>query len=222
MSHVYALVDSGDPETYHYIGKTTLQIEARLYGHMIGRKYDKNLHKVRWMAQVIDAGREVLILSIEECPSENLDGREIYWIAKALADGHPLTNLTAGGEGGVNPSPEVREKIANALRGRKRPAHVVEAVRLSASQRTGERNPNFGNRWSQEQRNHLSAIKREQYKGSGNPQSKLTDDQVRGIFAERLTGRTQISIAKQYGVCEGSVQNITKGRSWKHLRLIEG
>jgi len=218
MPNIYALVDAGSPESYRYIGKTALSLEARLYRHVDCRKHDKNLHKTRWIETVVGAGRKVVILSLEECLGDDLDQKEIYWIAKARADGHPLTNLTAGGEGG-NPSPEVREKIAAALRGRKRPAHVVEALRLSGLRRTGEKNSNFGNRWSQKQRDHLASIKRETYKGSGNPFSKLTEDQVRGIFAARLAGRTQKSIAKQYGVCEGSVQNITRGRSWKHLNL---
>jgi len=47
------------------------------------------------------------------------DAREIFLIATIgrLKDGGPLTNLVAGGEGGADPSPEVKEKHTKTLGG---------------------------------------------------------------------------------------------------------
>jgi hypothetical protein len=52
--------------------------------------------------------------------------------------------------------------------------------------------------------------------GSRNGASKLTDDEVRSIRA--LAGsQTQRSIAEQFGVHQGVVWRIIKGKAWAHV-----
>lgn len=61
---------------------------------------------------------------------------EVQIIARIgrTCDGGPLTNLTAGGDGLCNPSPEVRAKIAASLTGRVNGPHSEETrARISAA-----------------------------------------------------------------------------------------
>lgn len=47
---------------------------------------------------------------------------------------------------------------------------------------------------------------------------KLTEKQVINIFYDK---RSHSQVAREYGVSKKAVQNIRKGRSWKHLNLID-
>jgi len=53
-------------------------------------------------------------------------------------------------------------------------------------------------------------------KGSKNPNSKLTEDDVREI--KRLLPTREMSwIAKKYGVHYGTIYQIKSGQTWKHV-----
>ena len=221
MAKIYALVDARNPEHLRYIGKTVHSIERRLYWHLYRQPSTKNLHKRRWIVKVQDTGGDVVAVLLEECLDELQDEREMFWIAKAKADGHRLTNMTDGGEGGRNPCPEVRERIAAKLRGRKRPQHVCEALSASGKRRTGALNANFGKRWTKAQRDHLASIKRVQYAGDGNPASKISEADAIEIFRLRSVDRTPVKeICARFGIGKTSVHNITSGVTWTHLNLL--
>lgn len=64
---------------------------------------------------------------------------EVVRIAHYRALGHPLVNQTDGGEGLVNPSPEVREKMAARQRGKQISAEIRE--KMSAAKRGRKRTP---------------------------------------------------------------------------------
>ncbi|MGI9345527.1 MAG: HNH endonuclease [Gammaproteobacteria bacterium] len=49
----------------------------------------------------------------------------------------------------------------------------------------------------------------------------LTESEVIEIWDLFKSGKGQVSIAKRYGVSPGAIANITAGRNWKHLRLLE-
>jgi hypothetical protein len=221
MARIYALVDAREPEHFRYVGKTVREIQERLYFHLYRQPAERNLHKKRWIIKVQDAGGDVIPVLLEECADDVQDEREIFWIAKARAEGHRLTNMTDGGEGGRNPCPEVREKIAAAHRGKKRPPHVREALSAAAKLRTGATNPNFGKRWSKAQRDHLASIKRVQYAGDGNPASKISEADAIEIFRLRSVDRVPVKeICAQFGIGKSSVHNITSGVTWTHLNLL--
>ena len=221
MARIYALVDAREPEHFRYVGKTVREIQERLYFHLYRQPAERNLHKKRWIVKVQDAGGEVIPVLLEECADDVQDEREMFWIAKAKADGHRLTNMTDGGEGGVNPCPEVREKIRAALLGRKRPQHVCDAVSAAAKLRIGAMNPNFGKRWSKAQREHLASIKRVQYTGDGNPASKISEADAIEIFRLRSVDRVPVKeICARFGIGKSSVHNIMSGVTWGHLNLL--
>jgi hypothetical protein len=220
VATIYALVDSRTPGEYRYIGKTTRTLARRLYFHIYRQPKEMNLYKKRWIEKVQKAGGEIIAVSLEECSDDSQNEREMFWIEACRSGGHRLTNMSDGGEGGRNPCPEVREKIRAALLGKKRPPHVCEALRASAKLRTGALNSNFGKRWTKAQRNHLAAIKRIQYAGSGNPASKISEADAVEIFRLRAVERVPVKvICARFGVCKSSIHNIMSGVTWAHLKL---
>lgn len=223
MAMIYALADSRAPSEYRYVGKTTRTLALRLYFHIYRQPREANLYKKRWIEKVRAAGGEIVIVPLEECADGIQNEREMFWIASCRDDGHRLTNMSDGGEGGLNPCPAVREKISAALRGRKRPAHVREAVSAAAKLRIGELNPNFGKRWTVAQRRHLASIKRVQYIGSGNPASKISEADAVEIFRLRSVDRVPVkAICARFGISKSSVNNIMSGATWGHLKLAPG
>lgn len=53
--------------------------------------------------------------------------------------------------------------------------------------------------------------------GAANGRAKLTDDQVREIRQRRASGETILAVAVAFGSGSGTVSNIAKGRTWKHV-----
>jgi len=54
-----------------------------------------------------------------------------------------------------------------------------------------------------------------QTRGTSHPQAQLTEEQVKAIRASRLNSR---QLSEQYPVCQTSITNIKKGRTWQHLK----
>lgn len=59
-------------------------------------------------------------------------------------------------------------------------------------------------------------------KGETNPHSFLTDEAVVAIRRDYLSGAKNDALADSYGLSRNSVQDITLGRSWKHLLGVNG
>lgn len=53
--------------------------------------------------------------------------------------------------------------------------------------------------------------------GENNPQSKLTECQVREIRIRAQAGESRADLMKSYGLCAESVRKIIKRQSWKHI-----
>jgi hypothetical protein len=83
-----------------------------------------------------------------------------------------------------------------------RPDHLFVGTRqdnIDDRERKGRNNPPFG---------------------SKHAQAKLTEEQVISIREERLCKNTPIKkLAKRYGVCKKTMQDLLKGKNWKHLKL---
>jgi len=54
-----------------------------------------------------------------------------------------------------------------------------------------------------------------QARGTGIPQAKLTEQDVREI--RQIRGMSQRAIADQYGVCQAAINGIVNGTSWRHI-----
>ena len=236
MAFIYTLVDSGKPCEYRYIGKTTVSLAGRKYRHVNCRKHEKPSPKKRWIDSVFEGGRSVEIICLEVCGNEESGIREIEWIAKAKKDGHSLTNLTDGGEG-FSPTLETRKKIASALRGRKRPPSVAEAIIKLRGRYVGNKNPNFGRKHSAESRRkisktHIGRVLTDDHRkkiseslkgvneGQKNRGCKLTENQVITIYQMKILDKiSNNAIALQFNIHPMTIYKITSGKKWSHLNL---
>ena len=100
---IYSLSDPITNEV-RYIGKTN-NPKNRYKRHLQKcylEKYDKNTHKSNWIKSLLKVGGKPIMNIIQECDSSNVNELEIYWVRKFKDDGFRLTNLSEGGEFGVD------------------------------------------------------------------------------------------------------------------------
>ena len=98
MWAIYAL-DDFEGNT-RYVGKTTVGLDERLYGHLWVAKHDGPNHVYNWIRSVEFS---VSIRLLEECPENDhnyLNYAERYWITNLRELGFRLTNMNNGGQGG--------------------------------------------------------------------------------------------------------------------------
>jgi hypothetical protein len=124
MPCVYALTSSADPTHYRYIGITKYETpQKRLAQHIKDAKGGKKSYKCNLIRNILDSGNFVVPIILETTISwDKACEAEIFYIADYRNRGHKLTNITAGGEGGLGLSHtlETRAKISEAKRGKKR------------------------------------------------------------------------------------------------------
>ncbi len=122
MKHViYGLYDPRKETEIRYVGYTGKRIERRLIEHISEAKNSTIInHRYNWLRSLSKAGIKPSIIILEEVSKENWKEREQFWIAKF----DNLVNSTAGGEGLINPSQDVKDKISakvtESLQGNKR------------------------------------------------------------------------------------------------------
>lgn len=94
-----------------YIGKTK-NPGTRLAAHISkARGLHTNHHCARWIRALLAKGREPLLEVIRRVPAgEDWQQAEIKCIAEYRASGHPLTNLTGGGDGFHDVQPEMLKR----------------------------------------------------------------------------------------------------------------
>lgn len=114
---IYGLID---PITLmiRYVGLSATGMR-RPKSHRNQRNSSVDTYCARWVRNLIQSGLEYEIAVLEECGCvDQLPQAERWWIAYGRASGWPLTNLTDGGEGLINPSARTRLKISEAVRKR--------------------------------------------------------------------------------------------------------
>jgi group I intron endonuclease len=134
---------------YGVIYKVTNTVNGHIYigqtKTALGNRWSKHCSDARsgagWIlaAAIRKHGREAFTVEVvEECPDKDaLNAAEIAWILKL----QPTYNSCGGGGGLGSPSPEVRAKIAKAVRGKKR----SEQTRLRMSIAQIDRHKNMSN-----------------------------------------------------------------------------
>lgn len=131
---IYGLVD---PRTMliRYVGSSATGLR-RPNAHRTRKELAKRCHKASWIASLLKAGLDYIVVVLEESPTD-LHAAERFWIAYGRCLGWPLTNMTGGGEGALGRpvSSETRSKMKDALRGRKR---APEAAARSAEGHRGK------------------------------------------------------------------------------------
>ncbi len=147
---------------------------------------------------------------IEECDRDQLDEREIYWIAKLGTMKPSGFNLGRGGKG-VDFTPEVRAKMSTALKGRK---VSDETKRIWSRQRSG-RTLNVD--WRRKVSEGLKGKPKtaEHRIKTGKARASLTEDQVRTARDLAQQGVRHKDIAESFGCCTATISHICSGRSYK-------
>jgi hypothetical protein len=165
---VYALVDPRTDQI-RYIGKSSVGMERPRSHVEPGRiANESNLHKARWLQQLVTDGLRPIIRVLQSGQSDDeILQMERDWIARARAEGWPIVNLTDGGEGtaGCIPSAETRAKMSAAHRGRvfspETCAKIAAAKRGKPRPDLAERNrtssPWLGRKQTNETRAKISA-----------------------------------------------------------------
>ena len=219
MATIYALVDSSEVWNWRYIGRTIQPLHRRVYHHKYRATFiDKGIHKSRWIRSVLAAGNDVLGIALEDCDDAIRAEREVAWIELALRAGFPLCNMSDWGGTPTQPGDEVRAKIAAALRGRTRPPHVVEAARRNGLTYVGAKNPNFGNRWNEQQRSRMSTQRAGTKLGETNHSARISAADVIEIRRLASAGESFRSISQQFPISPQSVSNIVNRLTWRHVQ----
>jgi hypothetical protein len=137
---VYGLVDSSAPEVIRYVGKTAATRRAeRLVQHFSRVRKGCQTYKARWMRAALAAGHEIIDVVLQECETEaEAFIAERAHIARLLALGVPLTNLTEGGEGpiGLRWSEASRIRVGKQRRGRVTSPETKQKLRATQIGRT--------------------------------------------------------------------------------------
>ena len=132
-----------------YVGQTTRTVEERFKAHT---KADSYIGRAIRKYGVENFSIEIL----EQCETlEQLNKREIFWIAYFNCKKPNGYNLTDGGDGstGWTPTEETREKIRAAVTGTK---HTAEARAKMSAANSGEKNGFFGKHHTEETKKKLS------------------------------------------------------------------
>jgi hypothetical protein len=106
---VYGLASSAD-DRIRYIGQTIRPLEVRLQKHILEAQSGGQTPKSRWIRKVLEQGYTINILPLKENATHHED--EIKLIAEYRSQGYELLNLVDGGQGCLNPSPELRAQMS--------------------------------------------------------------------------------------------------------------
>lgn len=109
---LYASVDEVGFPLIRYVGYTSKTLKTRLIQHLSEARKGFQSHRCKWIRSVVSKGEFPKILLLETVNEENWSERERFWIARF---GVRLTNDTAGGDGLINPSIEVRNRISRKV-----------------------------------------------------------------------------------------------------------
>lgn len=164
---IYGLTDP-DTQEVRYIGKSTSGMK-RPMEHKKPCNLKVPSHKVNWIKQLISLNKQygVIILESLDIP-ENLDAREIYWIAEYKNRGVILTNSTDGGEGSLGR--EVKDNTREILSIKRKEFH--------------ENNPEIAKELGLSQRKQHEFIEGVEHKHCSD--CKLTKPLI--DFSEKITG----------------------------------
>lgn len=125
---VYGLHCECDYQSYRYVGQTTRTAEKRLEGHIyrtFWRESGKDpVHN--WIRKHSLLGHFIHTTVLEVCTIDELNDRELFWIAGLIDQGYKLTNCNAAHP--IPASDATRAKISAGLRGRPMPETAREAL----------------------------------------------------------------------------------------------
>ncbi|MGH3500397.1 MAG: hypothetical protein ACRDQA_05780 [Nocardioidaceae bacterium] len=206
-AYIYGLHDPRAGEL-RYIGKS-IRPHQRLQNQINERA---NTHRCHWFEELRSLGLRPVQVIIDAVPADtDWQTIERVYIAAARNDGCRLVNGTDGGDGVSGLSGESLARRRATWIGRK---HKPETLaKLSAAQR-GRRHTNA---WREEMRQRFRArtFTPEWTSKISASLNKLTDEQVGAIRQRLKAGHRQRDIAVDFGVHQGTVSNIARGRTYR-------
>ena len=151
-----------------YVGQTRQKLNVRLYRHKIDNRpgIDEAIQKYGW--------ENFKAETVEECPCEMLNEREIFWIKELNSMAPNGYNLTSGGERDYTVSEKSRAKNSESHRGKKLSQETC--VKMSKS-RTGEKNPFYGKHHTEESKAKNAAAHKGN-KATAETRAKLSEMQT--------------------------------------------
>jgi hypothetical protein len=206
------------------------------------RPYETKHRNNHWNNTVNKIGYEVVIIKEgltweEACEWEISEIRRIGRRDLGLG---PLVNMTDGGEGtqGVIITEERKKNVSEGTKNAMKNPEVIQKMKDAKIDFTpwnkgvscfvGEDNPNYGNKWSDNQKNDLGKKLQEVYKDGFSeehikklkekrkgrtPAAKLTKEDVLWIRNNiDKEGNTINSLSLKFNVSTGSIRNIIKSR----------
>ena len=142
MRTVYGLHDSSGE--IRYVGMTKSALPYRRRKHIERALHGDQADRSLWICEVIAAGGEIVVQELERGDWDQQQGweRERFWIARLVAEGAVLTNMTSGGAGIQDPVPRLSETLSAGARtthtGRKRPPSTGRAISASLKRHYAE------------------------------------------------------------------------------------
>ena len=180
-----------DPRTNvtRYVGKTVQSLSYRFAQHLYGS--GRTLNKCSaWFRSLKKIGLQPQISLIEKVNEDAWIEAEKHWIAFYRGSGNRLCNLSDGGEGphGNKMSPETKEKIGRAAKGR---IKSPETRRKISEAHKGKPRP------------YVALINKSR--------AKLSEDQVAEIRSIGLS-ESGVSLAKKFNVCTATISCIRNNK----------
>ena len=197
-------------------------------GKNLNRAYSKSHRNNHWLSIVQKTEYDVHII-LDEIDYEFAKEKEKEFIDlyKRKVDGGTLCNITKGGDGvlGIVHSDEARKKMGEPNKGktisewhRKRISefHTGKIVSEETKEKMSKSllGKSLGIKASEETKNKMSASAR---KGEDNHSSKLIASEILEIRRLSSEGMGQRKIATKFNVTKGTISNILKGLTWKHV-----
>lgn len=239
---VYALASSKDG-IVRYVGQTTGAVSKRLRKHVYHAvKNGRSTHRDCWMRKVVSGGFKVIATVLQD--EAVWDVTEMWWIDELSRRGAKLVNSTAGGEGTINPTDELRAKIAGTVldlwgnadyKARQSAAHKgtpwSDARRASCDSVSSETRSDRAKRGrmglSPCVRSSIASVaaiagarsRREAGtdKGIHVSSAKLNDEKVGLIRAMRAGGCSRTEVGRLFGVSRAAIRKIDIGETWTHV-----
>lgn len=205
--YIYGLFDPRTG-TLRYVGKSDRPRE-RLTNQM---NEVSATHRCHWVQELRGLGLKPVQRIIDAVPAGgDWQAVERAYIAAVRSIGEPLTNGTDGGDGVTGLSDEVRAKMRATWTGRK---HRPESLaKIGAASK--------GRVHTQEWREYMSARMKdrefspEHRRKISQALRKFNPDQVREIRALLAAKVSQYEIAAQFGVTQGAISAIARGKTYK-------
>jgi group I intron endonuclease len=144
--YIYSIKDPIDYQI-KYIGKT-IDIKRRFKEHISLFYLTTNTLKNNWIKKLLSEGLQPIFEIVEECPRNEWEVREKYWINYYRELGFDMKNMCDGGEGnhGLKMSVEFKNNLSKKRKGKNNPYYgkkhsddILEKIKLASTDRN---NPN--------------------------------------------------------------------------------